>query len=308
MSNHLSRREFVKAGSLALAFSTAVGSKAIEPFNRPGQARLRLSLAAYSFRQFFQDGNNNRERAIPAGQEMDMFRFIDYCAEHGCAGAELTSYYFPKDVSNDYLRKVRRHAFLRGVEVSGTAVGNTFTHPPGEKRNQQIALVKQWIERAAILGAPHIRVFAGNAEGQPHQVARDHCIETLHECAEYAGEFGIFLGIENHGGIVAEPEALLDIVKAAQSPWVGINLDSGNFRTADPYKSLADCAPYAINVQLKTEIAPRGQSKQPTDLQRFIKILEEARYQGYLVLEYEASEDPFKAVPRTLQELHRLVA
>lgn len=303
MPRSLSRRGFISAGVLTAGSAVLCASRAVEPFARAGGARLRLSLAAYSFRQYFKDSDHEREKRVDAAKMIDMFKFIDYCGENGCAGAEVTSYYFPKELTTEYLLKLKRHAFLGGVEFSGTAVGNTFTLPPGEKRQAQIKLVKQWVDRAAILGAPHIRVFAGNAEGQSAEVARRNCIEALTECADYSGQKGIFLGIENHGGIVAEPDALLDIVKSVKSPWVGINLDSGNFHTDDPYADCAKCAPYAVNVQIKTEITPRGQKKQPSDLKKFAGILRDADYQGYVVLEYEAAEDPFVAVPRALDEL-----
>jgi sugar phosphate isomerase/epimerase len=139
--------------------------------------------------------------------------------------------------------------------------------------------------------------------------ARKLCISALDECADYAGRKGIFLGLENHGGIVAEPQGLLEIVKAVKSPWLGVNLDTGNFQTDDPYADLALCAPYAVNVQVKVEIRRRGQPKnEPADLARVVKLLRAANYQGYLALEYEAAEDPLKAVPRWLKELKELIA
>ena len=135
--------------------------------------------------------------------------------------------------------KTRRHAFLRGVAVSGTSVGNVFTLPRGEARDREIASVKSWIHSAAVLGAPHIRVFAGNVQkGQSPDEAQRLCIEALEECCAFAATQGIFLGLENHGGIVAEPEGLLAIVRAVQSPWLGVNLDTGNFHSADPYAEL----------------------------------------------------------------------
>jgi len=303
----LSRRSFVKVGLIGIATAPSFKARAVESFNRPGESGLRLSLAAYSFRQYFKDGERGQAKPIPAEKQMDMLRFVDYCAEHGCDGAEVTSYYFPKDLNMDYLLKLKHHAFLRGVEISGTAVGNTFTPPAGDKRTKEIESVKRWIDHAAILGAPHIRVFAGSVDNQTPEAAKKNCIEALSECAEYAGKKGIFLGVENHGGIVAEPEPLLDIVKSVQSPWVGINLDTGNFRTDDPYKDLALIAPYAVNVQIKTEIAPRGQKSQPADLKRLAQILRDAHYSGYVALEYEAEEDPFTAVPRALAELKQIL-
>ncbi len=313
--NRSNRRSFLKKsakGSLAtiatpLLFSNT--ADAVSPFNRPGKPNLKLGLAAYSMRDYFKDASHARENAAPESKRIDMFQFIDYCADLGCEGAELTSYYFPKKLTQDYLLKLKRHAFMRGVSISGTAVGNRFTDLPGKERDQQIAHVKQWIDHAATMSAPHIRVFAGNAPKQgtwKEAVAR--CVEGLKVCCDYAAKKGVFLGIENHGGIVAEADPLLEIAQSIDSPWLGINLDTGNFHTDAPYGDIAKCAPYAVNVQLKVEIAPRGKSKGPSDLSRLVHILRGANYQGFVVLEYEASEDPWKAIPRYVDVLKPLLS
>lgn len=298
----LPRRHFLRLGAVSLL--AAPFARAIEPFARTGPPRLPLSLAAYSFRDSFKD---NQGKVNPDGK-LDMFAFIDYCAEQGCAGAELTSYYFPKDVTDDYLRQVKRHAFLRGVAISGTSVGNNFALPAGPERDKQIADVKRWIDRAAVLGAPHIRVFAGSAKGIPDAEARRMCISALEECCDYAGSKGIFLGLENHGGIVAKAEGLLEIVRAMKSPWFGVNLDTGNFHSADPYAELAQCAPYAVNVQVKVEIKREGAKEaEPADLAKLASILRDVNYQGWVALEYEAKPDPWQAVPPLLAQLRGLL-
>jgi sugar phosphate isomerase/epimerase len=304
------RRTFLVRSALACTgvFASPAWLSAIEPFKRPGAPRLSLSLAAYSFREYFADTTEARRANGDSGKRIDLFQFIDFCAAHHCHGAELTSYYFPKNVDQDFLLKLRRHAFLRGVSISGTAVGNTFTHPTGAKRDGETALVKKWIDHASVLGAPHIRVFAGDApRGTTKAEAKKLCLAALEECAEYAGRKGVFLGMENHGGIVAEADDLLDLIREVKSPWVGINLDTGNFHTNDPYDDLARCAPYAVNVQLKAEIRPRNQREQSADLPRLFKILRDANYQGYVAIEYESSEDPWKAVPALLKRCAELI-
>ena len=116
---------------------------------------------------------------VPPGKATDLFRFADYCAAQGCDGAELTSYFFAEE-SDDYLLKLRRHCFLRGIAISGTAIGNNFSHPKGPKRDEEIATTKKWIDRAALLGAPHIRVFAGNIpQGDNEAAALERCIEGI---------------------------------------------------------------------------------------------------------------------------------
>src|SRR5687767_6400042 len=293
-----SRRSFLRWAGLTAAVAPAAFG--IEPFKRTGAPRMRLSLAGYSFRDFFKDGNKKNAE----GKRIDLFQFIDYCAEHYCEGAELTSYYFPPDTNSDYLLKLRRHAFLRGIDISGTAVGNNFALPKGDKRDAEIASVKKWIQNAALMGAPHIRIFAGAApKDLSKEEAKKLCVAAVEECAAEAGKHGIFLGLENHGGIVAEPKDLVDMIREIQSPWVGINLDTGNFHTDDPYRDLEMCAPYAVNVQVKAEISKRGQKKENADLKRLVKMLRDVNYQGFVALEYESAEDPWTAVPRLLKEL-----
>ncbi len=311
MRHNLNRRHFFKTSALSLAGVGLLGraASAIEPFQRAGSSRLLLSLAAYSFRDSFVNNNRSRKTEGDTGKRIDLFQFIDYCAEHGCEGTELTSYYFPPEVTDEYLIKLRRHAFLRGVAISGTSVGNNFTLPPGDKRDAQLALVKKWIGYAAVMGAPHIRIFAGSAsQGVSKEEARKLCLSAMEECAEAAGKHGIFLGLENHGGIVAEPDDVLEIIRAVKSPWVGINLDTGNFHTDDPYRDLARCAPYAVNVQIKAEISRRGSKAEPADLERLVKMLRAANYQGYVALEYESKEDPWQAVPRWLKRMKEAFA
>lgn len=303
-----SRRRFLNLGLAGLgALAAAPAALANPPFKRQANPRLLLGLAAYGFRDYLKDASHPRDKQVPEAERIDLFQFIDFCASHGCAGAELTSYYFPPNPTREFLLRLKRHAFLSGVDISGTAVGNTFTPPKGPKRDAELALVKTWVDHAALLGAPHIRVFAGDAAGQPHATAKANCVETLKIALDYAAEKGVFLGVENHGGIVAEPDELLDIVSQIDHPWLGVNLDSSNFHTKDPYADFARCAPYAVNVQIKTEIAPKGQGKGPADLGKFVRLLREAAYQGYVTLEYEAAENPHTAIPRALKELSALL-
>jgi len=310
--NILSRRHFLQLSSLTGAGLLAAGpAAAIEPFKRVGKPRLQLSLAAYSFRNYFKDSTHKQEPGTnPGNTRIDLFDFVNFCADHGCDGTELTAYYFPKDVGHDYLIRLRRQCFLRGVAVSGTSVGNNFALPPGEKRDKEIADVKLWIDRAAVLDAPHIRLFAGAApKGTDEAEARRMCIAAIEECCDYAGSKGIFLGLENHGGIVAEADGMLEILHAVKSRWLGVNLDTGNFHTEDPYGDLEKIAPYAVNVQIKVEIRRKNDKENsPSDFPRLVKILRDANYQGFVALEYEAKPDPWEAVPPYLEQLKKMFA
>ena len=132
----------------------------------------------------------------------------------------------------------------------------------------------------------------------------------IEKSLEYAAEKGVALALENHGGITATPAQLLKIVKAVKSsPWFGINFDSGNFRTADPYADLEQIAPYAINAQVKVSVSKgEGAKKEPADMARIVEILKAAKYRGYLALEYEEAEDPWETIPGLIKTLRGLIS
>ncbi len=233
---------------------------AIEPIARNGSAKFKFSLAAYSYRDLLSG----------AAPQLTLADFIDDCAKMELDGTELTSYYFPTPTTDDYLVQLKQQCFKLGLDVSGTAVGNDFGFAPGKEREQQILLVKQWIDRAEILGAPVIRIFGGKPQaGVEAKELHSRMVAGIEECCEYAGQRGVYLALENHGGPTETPEGMLSFIRDVQSPWFGVNLDTGNFFTADPYRDLEQIAPYAVNVQVKAAMShPEGQNKQPADFPR----------------------------------------
>jgi len=126
------------------------------------------------------------------------------------------------------------------------------------------------------------------------------------ECCEVAEKLGVLLALENHGGITDTPEHLLELVKPVKSKALGVNIDTGNFRTADPYADIAKIAPYGVVSQVKTEVYP-GCKVEEADLARVVKILKDANFHGFVALEYEAKEDAKVAVPKYVKELRKLI-
>jgi sugar phosphate isomerase/epimerase len=297
-----SRRAFLSRAALAAAapLSLARAARAIDPIGRTRPSHLKLSIAAYSY----------RDRLQGPSRSMDLFDFVNLAADLGLDAVEPTSYYFPPEVDAAYCHRLKQHAFLLGLDISGTAVGNNFCLPPGPELDKQHALVRTWIDRAAELDAPVIRIFAGNVpKGGSEDEAAAQTIRGIEQALSYAADKGVALALENHGGITATPRQLLRLVRAVQAPAgnFGVNLDTGNFHGDDPYAEIAELAPYAINVQVKTEITRRGKSKEEADLGRVIQILRDAKYSGYVVLEYEAEADPLQAIPPTIKRLRALI-
>ncbi len=310
--NQQNRREFLK-GTIA-GTGTVLGAGAIlpnqavavEPPTRNGHPYFKLSLAGYSFNRFLLKGWTSEQ--LP-NAKLTLEKFFEFCAEQGLEGIEPTSYYFPKMITPEYLNSLKNLAFRLGLDISGTAIGNNFCLPAGAARDQQLKQTRDWIDHASILGAPVIRIFGGKIpKGVSEEQAVKWCVECIDQSLEYAATKGVFLALENHGGITTKSETMLNIIKGVgPSEWFGVNFDSGNFSTADPYADLEKIAPYAINAQLKVSVKVNGK-KERTDFARVIDILKKANYRGYLVLEYEEKEDPFKMIPEILKEIRGLIA
>jgi sugar phosphate isomerase/epimerase len=294
------RRDFLRTAAAGIAGGLCPSlALAIDPINRPSnKPDLKLSLAAYSFRQFLAGKNAS----------MNLFDFIDYGATLPLDAVELTSYYFPENPTDEYIDKLKAHAAAKKLAISGVPIRSDYCVKDDAKRRADVEHTKLWCRRAAKLGATTVRIFAGNVpKGDTLEIAQKRVVESVAECCKEAEKLGVYLALENHGGITATPEQLLALVKPINSPALGVNIDTGNFHTADPYADVAKIAPYGVVCQVKTEVFP-GNKREPADLGRMVKILKDANFHGYVALEYEAAEDPKAAVPRHIKELRKLIS
>jgi len=304
MSNYRqeSRRQFLQT---ALATSTGLAltpsfTPAIEPIQRNGKSHIRLSIAAYSYRKYL-------ALNIKPKPPMTLDEFVELAAGMNLDAVEPTAYYFA-ETSQEYLAHLKGKCSRLGLDISGTAVGNNFCTSNPSKLREEIQSVKNWVEHASRLGAKTIRIFAGAVDkSDTEEKARARCVEAIQEACDYAAKFGVILALENHGGLVATIDQMLAVVQAVKHDWFGVNWDTGNFLSADPYADLTRLAPYAVTVQIKTEIQRTGKKKEDADLKRLIDILRAADYRGYVALEYEAEEDPKTAIPRHIEALKKLM-
>ncbi len=307
MQNLCSRRQILTAaaGMSASAIAAKVGRAADAPIAResdkarpPSPKRFKISLAGYSFRQYLdQEGKPGK---------MSLFDLVDLCVQLGIDAIEPTSYYFLK-TDDEYLNTLKRKVFLAGLEISGTPIRNNFCLPPGPELDKELAHVRKWVDICAKLGSPVSRIFAGKAlAGAGREKDFENAVAGMKKACEYAGAKGVFLAIENHGYLTETADAVIRILDAVKSDWLGLNLDTGNF-VEKPYENIAKAAPHAIVCQFKTEVVKidRTRQREPADFARIFKILREARYRGYATLEYEGA-DPHKEVPIYIARMQEL--
>jgi hypothetical protein len=188
-------------------------------------------------------------------------------------------------------------------------------------RKESVNHIKEWVEVAAKLGAPVIRVFADTqmraqtwetiSKGATRAQVQEWIANDLRECAEQGKKFGVHIGVQNHGDFLQTGQQQLDLIKAVGSPWCNPIVDTGYYKTPDPYVDVALVAPTSINWQIKQSVFGE-ESDIPTDLIRLLKIVRQSGYSGYLPIETLCARgkecDPFMEVPAFLKQLKDAIA
>ena len=280
---------------------------------RKGNSYVKTSLNAYSFNTLL------NEKIKGTGKGMSLFELLDFCAQQNFDAIDITGYFFPsypKVPGDSLINAVKRRAHVLGLDVSGTGVKNDFANPDATKRAADVQLVKEWIDVAVKLGAPVIRVFAGEIpagyENRREEIAT-YMAASLKECAEYGKQKGVLVGVQNHGDFLQTAEQCIDMIKRVNSDWFGLIVDTGKFLTKDPYVDIEKVMPYAVNFQIKeSPFGPRGEVK--TDLKRLMTIIHNSGYRGYLPIETleikgeprpvpDIPYNPYKLVPSFLKEV-----
>jgi len=346
MSSPSDRRGFLKGMALlpllaaAGASLKALAEGPLSPIKRVGGSTLKISLNAYSFTgplpQTHEDQTVGASQPVAApsksgrprtkksprgsGSKMTLFDLIDFCAKNNIDGCDPTGYFFPTYPTpppDAYLNDLKRHAFEQGVGISGTGVRNNFTTSDKPLRDTSVQKIKNWVEVAARLGAPVLRVFCDTqlrgmtwhdvAPGATREEVRDWIIADLKECTKHGERFGVIIGVQNHGDFLQTGDQVLELVQGVDSDWCGAIVDTGYFNNApDPYAEMAKVAPYAVNWQVK-QSALGEDSDVPLDLARLLKIVRSSGYRGYLPIETLAS-DPYVAVPEMVKKLRDAIA
>jgi sugar phosphate isomerase/epimerase len=258
---------------------------------------LKTSLNAFSFNAQLSDGSMTIE---------DM---LDFCAATGFDGVDITGYYFkgyPQVPPDDYLFNIKRKAFSLGIEISGTGVRNDFTIADKSKREQEIILVKNWIEVAAKIGAPVIRIFAGSQknEGITTEQVTGWMLKDIQTCVEYGKQHGVIIGLQNHNDFIQTADQVIKIIEAINSEWLGLILDTGSYRVLDPYEEIAKSVKHAVNWQIKENVFMDGAEKE-TDMDKLMAIIKASGYKGYLPIETLGTGDPKTKITTLLAKLKK---
>jgi L-ribulose-5-phosphate 3-epimerase len=306
------RRDALKLaalGPLALA-APSTPAHAAPAVAAPGP--IRFTVSTYSYWHF-------------EPQKFPVQKVIEQAAALGFEGVELLHRQMDGE-SPAYLNELKQLAFRHGVSLPMLSIHQDFVSPDAAERQQAVDHTKACIALAARLGIPAIRLNSGRwntiksfddlmkvkgdeppIAGYTDEHAFTWCVDSIKACLPDAEAAGVLLALENHWGLSTKVENLLRIHKAVGSPWLGINLDTGNW-PGDPYEGIERLAPYATIVQAKTYYGGGVWYTLDLDYKRIAQILKKAGFKGWVSLEMEGKEAAATAVPKSLEVLRAAFA
>jgi sugar phosphate isomerase/epimerase len=309
----MQRRAFLSTASLAALAGIPSAKAQAKEAGGVAPRPNRIGVSSYSFWGFQREDL----RDIPT--------CLDHAARFGFDGFEILERQLV-DREPATLQKIKRHAFLLGLDLMGYSTHQGFLSPDKEKREAQVGNTIAYIEQAYAMGIPTMRVNSGTwgtskdfdelmakrgveqpVPGYTEEDAYGWVIGAYEKIVPVAEKCGVTLGLENHWGLGVTPAGIKRVIDAIHSPWLKVTLDTGNF-LEDPYDRLKQLAPEAVLLQAKTYFGEGVWYTLDLDYPRIAGIMKEAGYRGYVSLEFEGKEDPLTAIPKSLELLRRAFA
>jgi len=292
---------------------------------------IPISLNFFTFSKYLSAKNTNWKplrayaRYIPAlGGDTSLFEvpheptildIILWSHIAGYDGVDVTGYYFEgyqsmreqtpdeKNFILEQAREVKQLAEYLGIKVVGTGFGNSFTDTNPERVATDIERCKFFMHVADTMGAPVVRVFAGNIPADEiklgwNEIARNRLIPAIVELSQYIKQNGldVQIGLQNHGDFISTANQALYVMHCLSALGVnnvGLVQDTGFWRAYqslqsnfyDWYHAIKATLPISINFQFKKKPAGAGTLAGWLDLERVFKDIRISGYQGTVPIE-----------------------
>lgn len=210
-------------------------------------------------------------------------------------------------------KAIRQQAEAAGVALGCVATSCKYAEP--ETLDEQIAQTQLYIDLAADVGSPRLRVFGGLLS---HDVSRQQAAEqiahAMRSVADHAAERGVIVCMETHDDW-CNPAGVADIMKRVNKPSIAVNWDimhpvrRGGATMQEAYQTLKpwikhvhfhDC----IDHDDKSDLAPIGNGI--IDHRCAVQLLKADGYDGLLSGEWIGWADAYDVhLPRELATMKR---
>jgi sugar phosphate isomerase/epimerase len=313
----VSRRHFLGqcAGSAFAAFlgprlATAL-SNASPDLHFPTQARERIAISSYSFREFISPSDGPASKSDSTRMEIKDFA-AHVISKFNVNKIEPWSAHF-RSLDPAYLAEIRSavakaHGAIVNIAVDGE---HSPTSPDQGERDAAVGFSKQWIDAAVAVGSPSIRTNLPPAGKSPPDLER--IVGCLQRVAEYAAAKNIVVNLENDNPLTEDPLFLVKVIQRVNSPYLHALPDFANSLTAFPEQHAYDGVDamfklaYCICHVKETETAPDGRAVH-VDLAKTFGFMKQHGYKGYCSMEFDSAGEAYQGTADLIKETVRYLS
>ncbi len=265
-------------------------------------------MAAYPFREFIVGwkGDGSADK-LPSAQKIELKDFAAHVADKfNVHKIEPWSPVFPS-TDPKYLEQFRaavEKAHSAIVDIAVDAGHSQYAADAGE-REKSLTGSKHWIDVAAALASPSIRIHIDGAKDSKPDVGRT--ADTLARVAEYAVKKNVVVHLENDNPVSEDPFFIVQVIEKVNSPWLRALPDFGNSLAAhdEEFQNRAMEAmfahAYGVCHVKDGEVDDQGKASH-VDLAKTFGILRKYGYRGYCSIEYDAPGDPYKPTAELVEK------
>jgi sugar phosphate isomerase/epimerase len=255
----------------------------------PASVLRRIGITTVCFRDRFQSTRDKKAEPLAAGQELTLLTAPKFIADTlGLHNVEIWSAQFA-DMSIDYCQQIKAAAAavksrIINIQVDGS---ENLSDPDASKRTASVQTIKQWMDRAAAVGAPTLRANTGGGPADAWDVNRT--ADSFRQLAQYGKKIGVKILIENHIGYSADIDKVVALAKTVNDPYCRVISDWGNTPSTSPEARVAGLSklfPYLELVSAKNLDFDDQNKHINYDVVPLIKATEASGYKGIYSIEF----------------------
>ena len=258
---------------------------------------MKVGIDSYCYHRFF--GEVYPQQSDPS-KRMVLEDFLDRAKELGVDGVSIESCFVPKKDDEGYLKSIKDR--LDDFQFDRVWA---WGHPDGlegGKNEDEYREMLRTFQHAEQIGAKVMRVVGSSLmfRFEDHQEQIKRLVRMFKEAIPVAQDHNVKMAIENH--IDFTGDEILQLLEEVDSPYLGLNFDTGNFARLldDPIKAMDKLAPHTLATHIKDlKINPTAAvddwyffSTAPVgdgfiDNLALARKLKQVQYQGFLAMELD---------------------
>jgi sugar phosphate isomerase/epimerase len=245
----------------------------------------------------------------------DFKKILDFASQHGFAGIELRGFEGNLDLPShpifapDRIEQTKQEIRASNLQIACVSSSANLYMENSEKRARELKDAQRFIDLAAALGSPCVRVFGGKADSDksnmPNAETKARVAAGLRQLGKYARPRNVTVLLESHDHFTAS-QTLKDVLRQADSEHIGLLWDAHHTfadSNEEPEFSVQQLGKWIRHTHLKDSVGS-GQSRNyvltgrgNVPIQRQIAALRAIGYKGFYCFEWEKLWHPEIAEP-----------